>query len=134
MKKKKRTGDCYSSSFRFILDSPSSRWKGKDYPRVIHGTVYSIHFGRRIKHAWIEFDSGGVLDTASGHFFYSDQWKRIANPRKLHSYSKEQAMGMAVRYGTYGPWEGYLGPYPSTYGYDKKEQARAKKIHNRKRR
>jgi len=129
MKKKVGKGTCYEDSFLIVLSHSESN----GYPRLIHGTVYSFHFGKRIKHAWVELNHRSILDAASGHIFHHEQWKILAQPRRLHIYTLEQARDMVLLHGTYGPWEGYLGPFPSTYGYDKKEQARALKVMSRRR-
>jgi len=125
----KGNGTCYQDSCTLVLDLSALV---NSYSMLIHGTVYSIHFGKRIKHAWVELGrEEDVIDAATGQFFRQEEWKRIAQPIRLHSYTQKQVREMVLSHGTYGPWEGYLGPYPSTYGYDKKEQERVKKIHRR---
>lgn len=107
-KKEKDIGTCYVDSFQFLIDYPTD----DGWPKLVHGTVYSPYFGKRIKHAWIEFDSGYVLEAVKGYMLSPEKWKEIAKPRKLYSYTRSQAADMALKKDTYGPWEGHIGMLP----------------------
>ena len=107
-KKKDEVGTCYVDSYRFLVDYPTDN----GWPKLVHGTVFSPHFGERIKHAWIEFDSGYVLEAVKGYMFSPDKWKEIAKPRRLYLYTRKQAAELALKIGTYGPWEGHISTLP----------------------
>ena len=93
MPKEIRGGTCYEDSFKFVFDHGMRGRQSKSLsdiegPFLVHGTVYSPYYGRRIKHAWVEFpESGYVMDAASGQLFDPVTWKKISKARRLHVYT-----------------------------------------------
>jgi len=95
---KKTGGDCYQSAFQFI-----SKFGNKGNFHLVHGTVYSASWKKRIDHAWCE--CGDVVFDSTIHFVgRKEKYYKIGNAKIKSKYTYKEAIEMAVKIGTYGDW------------------------------
>lgn len=102
-------GLCYPNAFNFL-----SALKNSNY-RLVHGWVTSQLKeikGVRYSHAWLEniktrtvVDPSASMDdplVLSDFLYY--KYGEI-DPKRLFKYTRQEAIEMAVKTGTYGPWD-----------------------------
>lgn len=93
-------GDCYESAFRQI--SHFANQEIYDFS-LVHGTVYSVPWEKRIGHAWIE--TGDIIIDATINFAgRKENYYKIGNATVDKRYTTKEALEMVVEKGTYGPW------------------------------
>lgn len=109
------TGDCFVVAFRLVVDS--------DEYRLCHGTVLRQEDGLRHWHAWVEQEmeatfllpDGGTIeaplhvaiDKANGNdvMLPVAVYYKFGRVDDLTTYSRVEAMRLAVSHGHYGPWQ-----------------------------
>lgn len=100
-------GDCY----RFAVN------KAQSYnATIVHGTIIDPATGKRILHAWIEWD-GKALDwqmyTVYNKAPYSITRYHKNNKAEVHhKYTAEQGLINILKYKHYGPWEDEMEDNP----------------------
>ena len=103
MKKEETGGTCYQDAFKMVVDMPDEVSKGV---MLVHGTVYSTYFKRRIDHAWVEMGHGDVvIDPTIKFANRADKYYDFAKAEVVGKYSKLEASKWALKTGHYGPWE-----------------------------
>ena len=100
--KKENNGTCYADAFCFIL-SPNNQVTDI---RLVHGSVFSTYFKRRIDHAWVELGNGDVvIDTTINFTGQSDKYYALAKAKVDAKYTQKEMIAAAVQAKTYGPWK-----------------------------
>jgi hypothetical protein len=65
--------------------------------------------GMKLGHAWVETDSGWVIDCSNGNdiVMRRDQYYRVARVTrsKVHRYTAEETVKNMLKFGNYGPWD-----------------------------
>lgn len=95
------TGLCYTGAIRWARDDLNRAWV------VVHGTVWSDMVGKRIEHAWCEWE-GAVVDLAlpvGSRIIERERYYRAAQPEVRKVYSSEDALILSIRKKHDGPWD-----------------------------
>lgn len=95
------TGLCYTAALRHSLDDENREWI------VVHGTVWSETLGKRIEHAWSEWEEV-VVDLAlpvGSRIVERERYYRSAKPEVRKVYSRDDALILSIKYGHDGPWD-----------------------------
>lgn len=95
------TGLCYTGAIRLARDDLNRDWV------VVHGTVWSDSLGKRIEHAWCEWE-GAVVDLAlpvGSRIIKRERYYRAAKPEVSKVYSSEDALILLIKTGHDGPWD-----------------------------
>jgi len=87
-------GTCYQDAWRFLIKEEEGH--------LVHGTVFSQ--GKRIKHAWVETETGYIWDPQTGKYYTTRGFNDAAAPEVEHRYNAEEAAIMAARTNNFGPW------------------------------
>ena len=87
-------GTCYQDAWRFLIK------EGEGY--LVHGTVFSQ--GKRIKHAWVETETGYIWEPQTGKYYTTRGFNDLAAPQVEQRYTAEKAAIMAARTKSFGPW------------------------------
>ena len=87
-------GTCYEDAWRFLLKEEEGY--------LIHGTVWSE--GKRIKHAWVETETGYIWEPETKRFYTKQGFENVAAPVEEHRYTPIEASIMAARTKNFGPW------------------------------
>lgn len=99
-KKEEGGGTCYQDAYYWMIQY------GVEEGFLVHGTVYSGHFKRRINHAWIEVADGKVvIDPAYKLCLLKKRYKEIAQHEADKKYSYKEMLRVALKTGHFGPWE-----------------------------
>lgn len=96
------TGNCFVVAFNHALEARGSSHELD--VKVIHGSVYSDYFKKRIDHAWIEIGGVVVIDSTIKFTGRKDHYYSLAQAHVCSSYAVMEVMRKAVVYETYGPW------------------------------
>lgn len=101
--KKEIGGTCYEDHFRWLLNMPKTL---EDDVRLVHGSVWSFPWKRRIDHCWIELGGGDVvIDLTINFTGRAEKYYKIAKALVGQKYTKSEAVKMAVKTKHYGHWE-----------------------------
>lgn len=95
------TGLCYTAALRWASDDENRHWA------VVHGTVWSELAGKRIEHAWSEWE-GVVVDLAlpvGSRIIERERYYRSAMPEVSKVYSSDDAILLANKNRHDGPWD-----------------------------
>lgn len=94
------TGQCYTAALRHACDDENREWM------VVHGTVWSDTLGKRIEHAWSEWE-GVVVDLAlpvGSRIVERERYYRSAKPDVRNVYSRDEAVILSIKNRHDGPW------------------------------
>lgn len=101
--KRKKGGTCYEDHFRWVLKIPKEL---EDDVRLVHGTVWSIPWNKRIDHCWIELGGGDVVvDLTTNFAGRAKKYYAMGKAEVNRKYTKKEAMRMALKTKTFGHWE-----------------------------
>ncbi len=95
------TGLCYTGAIRWARDDLNRAWV------VVHGTVWSDLVGKRIEHAWCEWE-GAVVDLAmpvGSRIIERERYYRAAQPEVSKVYSSDDALILSIKNMHDGPWD-----------------------------
>jgi len=95
-------GDCFEVALKYAIEARCAMHE--PFTKVVHGSVYSTYFRKRIDHAWIELGGVVVVDSTIKYTGSRDHYYSFAQVRADASYSVLEAMKRAGATGTYGPW------------------------------
>jgi len=87
-------GTCYADAWRFLIKEGEGN--------LVHGTVYIGN--RRIRHAWVETESGFVWEPQTGRYFTLLGFRCDFAPLEESRYTPEEAAIMVARTKHFGPW------------------------------
>jgi len=87
-------GECFRLAAKYCWN----RGEGE----LVHGTVLSG--GKRMKHAWVDLDTGHIWEPESQSYIPEDFWERSFCPEDKVSYNPEEAAIMVARTRNFGPW------------------------------
>jgi hypothetical protein len=93
-------GLCYTAAIRCARDDLNRAWV------VVHGTVWSDSLGKRIEHAWCEWE-GAVVDLAlpiGSGIIERERYYRAAQPEVRKVYFSEDALIQSIKTQHDGPW------------------------------
>jgi len=96
---KSRLGRCYELSGQFMLNG------GDDIDRpklLIHGRIEN--FGKGVDHGWIVGYTDQVWEPITAQWFHPDFFKSWFHPIVYQSYTRIEALTLAVQFGHWGPW------------------------------
>lgn len=100
---RKTGGRCYEVHAHWIVELSDEY---ADDVRLIHGSVWSIPWDKRIKHCWLELGNGDVvLDLTIDFVGRAEVYYSKAQAHADKVYTKLQAMKNMVKYGHYGDWK-----------------------------
>ena len=92
-------GDCYKLSFDYVISHPG--WT------LVHGIPTGTGgnaIGRQYGHAWVEKDDE-VYDPSAKIKIHKLIYYSIGNIEYTVRYTKDEAMDLASKHETYGPWD-----------------------------
>jgi hypothetical protein len=96
-----RPGDCYEVAFHFMIENPAGK-----YAKLVHGKVRNVIRGQKdyVDHAWVEV---GDLVWDNAHFdtfIPRDVYYRLSDAKPERSYTRSDAIRMALKTKHYGDW------------------------------
>jgi hypothetical protein len=110
-RKKSETGDCYEAAlkalYRLCSDGDTHRYKLVHAEIVGQGPIEGLLHG----HAFVvDIKDDMVIDESNGRHLHMDlemyaAFARMHVASNWHIYTFKQACMMAVKSGTYGPWD-----------------------------
>lgn len=102
MEHKKGTGGtCYEDAWRLVSDVDS---KGiKDF-MLVHGTVYSVPWRKRIGHAWVE-TGDIVIDLTMNFVGQKERYYEMGNAKVDNRFTAIEAAKMGLLTRNFGPWK-----------------------------
>lgn len=103
---KKIRGDCYENAGTYVLDNMGEDAKSPRANTMLlaHGKVFSEHFGRYIRHAWVMLNDQFVHDPTIGFFGRIEEFQRLSRAKDVDLYTPLEMARLMGRTGVWGPW------------------------------
>lgn len=102
MKYKKETGGtCYEDAYGLVCDVHKRKI---DDLILVHGTVYSVPWGKRIGHAWTE-TGDIVLDSTMNFAGHKERYYEMGNAKVDNKFTAIEAMKLGLLTRNFGPWK-----------------------------
>ncbi len=95
-------GDCFVVAFDYARSAYGKLIESQT--QVVHGSVFSTWFNKRIQHAWVEIGGVIVFDSTINFLGPKKDYYSFAKAIADNKYGCEETLMIAVRTKHYGPW------------------------------
>ena len=93
------SGECYSTSGRFIMDEV----RHDQDATLVHGVIRNLNGD--VAHGWVELDDGFIFEPATDAVYHPDDFEHLFRPLTIIEYPKTIALAMIAKNRHWGPFD-----------------------------